>query len=452
MSPPPFFSQLTVFVTFYAAAASELPSYEYFLASLNQTGAASGAVSLDDDPLYYAETSIALAPPSGVDATAKCLGAALVIETTAFNVAYTVASKTVLVNVNGNFDDLNNDIANARAAFASLKVTTSLAPVSLSKVLLEGNSPKIPVPSDYPDISMAPDLVVTSQTGEVFMERVTGSGISVTTSGTIHSNTVVSTRIHVCGTAVCGDVRYTATGDGRIAHTAALGGSALYMSTDRGRIVVANAAVLFSSTCTMTSGTGDIVLSNFLEAYGNETYITSNGGGSINMASTFINRAIVSTVAAGKVSVTFDFMGAPTPPADTSSLVWPYPPRNYSLPLLKITTDRGDIAIIGAGGSPTGDFADFASLDVRSNLGNIKAEVNGDGINANYSVSSGKGSQIVEIIGGPESRTRCKPTPTQTRSLPLQGQLGVNRGSGLNYVYMHSNTGNVQLSEMPKPY
>ena len=420
------------------------------MASLNQTGAASGGPSADDDPLFYSETSIVLAPPAGADAAATCLGAALVVQTTAFNVAYTVASKTVLVNVEGNFDDLVDPIINARAAFSSLKVTTVSAPVYLSKIFLEGNNATVPVASNYPDIGMAPDLVVTSQTGEVFIDRVTGSGISVTTSGTIHSSTVVSTRVHVCGEAVCGDVRYTATGDGRIAHTAILGGSALYMSTDRGKIVVANAAILFSSTFTMTSGTGDIVLSNFLEAYGNETYITSNGGGSINMASTFINRAIVSTVAAGKVSVTFDFMGAPTPPADSSSLVWPYPPRNYSLPLLKITTDRGDVAIIGAGGSPTGDFADVASLDVRSNLGSIKAEVNGDGINANYSVTSGKGSQIVEIIGAQASRTRCKATSTQ--SSPLQGQLGVNRGSGLNYVYMHSNTGNVQLSEMPKPY
>ena len=156
------------------------------------------------------------------------------------------------------------------------------------------------------------------------------------------------------------------------------------------------------------------------------------------MASTFINRAIVTATGAGKVSVTFDFMGTPTPPSvGEEALVIPYPPYNYSLPLLKITTDRGDIAIIGAGGSPTGDCADIASLDCRSNLGSIKAEVNGDGINANYSISSDRGTEIVEIDG---------------RRSPLTGQLGVNVGSGRNSVYMHSAAGDVQLSEMPKPY
>ena len=432
----PVRAQLTVFVTYYAASASDLPSYEFFNASLQQSVPFAGVD--DDDKLFYGDTSITLAPPSGANAATACLGASLVIRTTAFAIGYKVSSSTVLVNVHGNFAALT-DPNSARAGFSSLRVDTQDAPVYLDSIFLEdtGTTPPFTL---YPDFgpALGNNLVVTSKTGEVFLNKVTGSGIAVTTSGTIHSNTVVSTKVHSCGVAVCGDLRYTATGDGRIAHTAVLGGSALYFATDRGALVVANSAILFSSTFTITSGAGNIVLSNFLSAYGNETIISSTGGGSINMASTFINRAIVTATGAGKVSVTFDFMGTPTPPSEgDEALVIPFPPRNYSLPLLKITTDRGDIAIIGAGGSPTGDFADVASLDFRSNLGNIKAEVNGDGIYANYSVSSERGTEIVEIDG---------------KRSPLTGQLGAQVGSGLNYVFIHSAAGDVQLSEMPKPY
>ena len=429
---------LTVFVTYYAATAAELPSYQTFSASLSQTGATFGNATADDDEVFFTNTAITLAPPGGVDAASRCLGAALLVRSTAYAMTYTISSSSVLVNIDGNFGDLVEPLINARAAFAAINVTTQAAPVYLSNIFLEGLAP-IPAKTAYPSFGSlrAPDLVVISKTGDVFLSKVTASGISVMTSGTIHSNTVLSSVIHQCGQAACGDVRYTATGDGRIAHTAILGGSALYFATDRGSLVVANAATLFSSTFTITTGSGNIVLSNLLEAFGNDTLITSTGGGNINMASCFINRAIVSTVGAGKASVTFDFMGAPTPPADDTSLVVPWPPNNYSLPLLDVTTERGDISVIGAGGSPTGDFADVASLDCRSTLGNVKVEVNGDGINAPYSVASDRGTETVEIDG---------------KASPLTGQLGDNPGSGRNYVRLRSSAGDVQLSLMAKPY
>ena len=112
-------------------------------------------------------------------------------------------------------------------------------------------------------------------------------------------------------------------------------------------------------------------------------------------------------------------------------------PGRPGMGLLDVTTERGDISVIGAGGSPTGDFADVASLDCRSTLGNVKVEVNGDGINAPYSVASDRGTETVEIDG---------------KASPLTGQLGDNPGSGRNYVRLRSSAGDVQLSLMAKPY
>lgn len=417
---------------------ADIPSYEYFLASVNQTAPHTGDETGDDDPLYYDVTTITVAPPPGQDPLSDCVGATVRVLTTAFNVRYALTSTSALVSVLGNFPDLaGDDIINTRAAFENLLITTDSAPVNLTDIFQETKA-TVPPPTDYPDYAITPSLVVRSRTGDVSLTRVTGSGIAVTTSGTVRSFRVVSTVVHQCGSAVCGDISYTVTGDGRIAHTASLGGSRLTMQSDRGAIVIANSLVLFATVCRLTSGSGNIILSGVTAVYGNETYITATNGGSVSMTSVFTNRAIVATQAAGTISVVVEFMGSPTPPADKTSLVLPYAPRNYSLPLLQLVSERGDISVLSCGGSPTlPNAADYASIDFRSTLGNVKAEVSGGGVNADYNVHSDRGSEVIEING---------------LAAPTTGHLGDTPGSGANFVRLYSAGGDVQLSLLASPY
>jgi len=79
----------------------------------------------------------------------------------------------------------------------------------------------------------------------------------------------------------------------------------------------------------------------------------------------------------------------------------PWDPVNafYVLPDVIVTTDLGDISVLGIGGSPTSpEFANLVSLHFRTVDGKIKMEVNGGGINANYSVHSGVRA-VVEVDG-----------------------------------------------------
>jgi len=423
-------------MTYYAASASALPSYQAFLAALNTTTPQGG----DDDPSAWDYTAIRLAPPAAAaDAAAadpaRCVGAALKIVSNARQMVYSIEAATVLVAVNGNFADLGGNLASALPAFQEIDIVTTSAPVLLNGVWIEGVD-GIPPAKNDPHFYLRPHLTVSSVSGDVTLKTVTAPGIAVSTGGNIRSSTVASSLIHYCGAAVCGDITYTATGTGRIAVSQFFGGYNIKLATDSGVIVGANSGLLVGLRLDVSSQSGAIYLTNFLQAAGNETTISTHGA-DISISALVANRAIVSTDGAGKVSVVEGFLGATTPASDSSSLIIPYLSTNYSLPLLHITTERGDIGVLGVGNSPTsGAFSKVASLDLRSGLGDVKVEVNGDGIAANYTLVSDRGREVAEINGV---------------AAPATGTLGTG-SSGLNYVYLYSEGGDVQLSQLDSPY
>ena len=127
------------------------------------------------------------------------------------------------------------------------------------------------------------------------------------------------------------------------------------------------------------------------------------------------------------MSVLEAFLGAPSPGA----LFKPAVVGNYSDPLLWAHTDRGDISILGFSSSPLSpSAAGRLSVDVASQLGSLKVEINGGGFTGSYSVTSLRGKSVVEIDGnnGPLSGERrwasaCPPTavpwtPGPPHSLP----------------------------------
>jgi hypothetical protein len=116
----------------------------------------------------------------------------------------------------------------------------------------------------------------------------------------------------------------------------------------------------------------------------------------------------------------------------------PWDPVNasYVLPDVIVTTDLGDIAVLGIGGAPTSpEFANLVSLHFFTVDGKIKMEVNGGGINANYTVKSGTRS-IVEIDG-------VSVAPT--------GTIGGDTSSGQNEIVITSLRDDVQLVLLPSP-
>ena len=109
---------------------------------------------------------------------------------------------------------------------------------------------------------------------------------------------------------------------------------------------------------------------------------------------------------------------------------------NYSLPGIYCTTVSGDVTVLGVGNNPSSEsFADVLSLVFRSRDGKIKVEINGGSVNANYSISSGAGSAVFEIDGD---------------AVANQGVIG-DGSSGLNQVYVRSETDNVQVAILASP-
>ncbi len=114
----------------------------------------------------------------------------------------------------------------------------------------------------------------------------------------------------------------------------------------------------------------------------------------------------------------------------------------YSAPDVVVTTDLGDINVLGIGGSPTSpDFANKVSLYFNTVDGKIKMEVNGGGLNANYSISSPV-SAIVEVNGFRQSNI---------------GYFGVNpyynpNSTNNTVINLRSQKDSVQLSLLPSIY
>lgn len=423
-------------MTYFGAEPSELPSQADFLAAIKTSVPQGG----DDDPSAWDFTTITLTPPAvATSASAgdpsRCVGAALRIVTNARQMSYSITSQSAVVLFNGNFNDLNGDIKTALPSVQELNVTTTTGAVVISDLWAEG-ADGMPPPVTDPNFYLRPRLNVLSNTGYVQLSAITAPGVTVRTGGNIRTMTLTSSFLHWCGAAACGDISLQTTGSGRIAVSQILAANNIALVTDAGTIVAANTAIILGRSMWVLSNSGPIYLSNFLQASGNETTVATHEA-SISISAAIVNRLIVSTDGAGKVSVVEGFIGSSTPQPGSSSIVVPYLATNYSLPLLSITTERGDISILGVGGSPTGgDHANLMSLDLRAGLGSVKVDVNGGGINANYTLVSDRGTEIAEIDGRPA---------------PAAGTLGKG-GSGLNYIYLYSEGGDVQMSQMASPY
>jgi hypothetical protein len=172
-------------------------------------------------------------------------------------------------------------------------------------------------------------------------------------------------------------------------------------------------------------------MSNFLQAYNNETYVTS--GGKISATVVITNRIYITGKGEADVSILELFAGAPAP---GEGLFNPPIYGNFSDPLAYVSVDRGDITILGIGGSPASSaYANIMSMFLYATVGKVKVQANGGGLNGNYTVRSARGQAIVELDGRPG---------------PLTGVLGT--GSlGKNKIYVFSDTGNVQMSLLPSP-
>lgn len=167
----------------------------------------------------------------------------------------------------------------------------------------------------------------------------------------------------------------------------------------------------------------------------------------MNAAAVFSNVLDIVVSGSSKVSVTEAFLGLASPYVDPTDDCAagdiPFNPafvfgQNYSYPLLRVITDRGDVAITGVGGDPRSETNSLRdSLYVTSVAGDVKVEVSGNGIAANYTLVSDKGKTTVEVDG---------------LAQPATGQLGVGSDPvAANTVYLYSRDGDVQMSLLPSP-
>lgn len=174
-----------------------------------------------------------------------------------------------------------------------------------------------------------------------------------------------------------------------------------------------------------------------LQLHGNNTIARTSG--KITATALFGNRIDLATTGSGGITVTEAFLGM-SPPTNQANDIPFTPPfaagQNYSYPALILTSDRGDITITGVGGDPRAEsFSKTDSVIVTSYAGDIKVEVNGGGVVANYTVIAAVGNAIVEV-GGLAAGT--------------SGKLGAGSDPvAQNQVYLSSQRGDVQLAELP---
>ena len=138
------------------------------------------------------------------------------------------------------------------------------------------------------------------------------------------------------------------------------------------------------------------------QIYGNNTFVSS--GGPISASVVFGNCMYFDARGDAKLSILEVFLGSINP----GTLFRPKVLTNYSDPVLWAHSERGDISVLGLSGSPlNAAVTGHIFIDVATQLGAIKAEINGGGFNGNYSVTSLRGKSIVEIDGekGPLSGT-----------------------------------------------
>jgi len=359
-----------------------------------------------------------------------------------FFAGYSIVATSSIVNVTGNLQELLDDAAKnfATLTFFGLNVTTDNGPIVLNKLHIEtffqhGNVSR--------DLSNLPHVVnIASSTGDITVNGLLGPNPVVVTGGEIRSSTLVSTSpLFGCFTGVitdsalpgiCGSVYVESTGRGRrVTMSQLLAGSTVTIKSNGGLIVGANAAVIVGTRLDIASNGGNIALNGFVQGYGNETYITS-GGGNVAMSAVFGNRIYVDTGDAGKLSLVEVFLGLKSP----GNLVLPVPDlyAPYGDPLFYGRTSRGGITVLGIANSPLdADFAGLMSVDLASDIGDVKVEVNGGGFAGRYDVSSARGRAVVELEG---------------RVSDLTGYINNASSYGRNYIKLFSNAGDVQLSTL----
>jgi hypothetical protein len=417
LGPVPKNNTVVLTLSAWALQDSDLPSYDQLYSMYNASGFED---EHDDDTGGFTSVVASADPPS--DALKKCLGMRMRFAGEAGLMRVVLKTYQAMVNVTGNFDDLKTN-AVAPRAYQTLKIDTDSGPI------VAGNGYVDALGLD-PVSGFAPSTVITSKTGDVYLTTFTSSGLSVTTGGSIATATVGSFSASNCQ-AVCGDVNLTATGNGRISIAQAFGGYNANVRTDHGAIIAANTGMIIGGTMRIESIDGPITMSNFLQAYNNETYVTS--GGKISATVVITNRIYITGKGEADVSILELFAGAPAP---GEGLFNPPIYGNFSDPLAYVSVDRGDITILGIGGSPASSaYANIMSMFLYATVGKVKVQANGGGLNGNYTVRSARGQAIVELDGRPG---------------PLTGVLGT--GSlGKNKIYVFSDTGNVQMSLLPSP-
>lgn len=369
-------NNFTLEVTSWAPTSDLLLSQADFMAGVDLSEYVPLLPGVDDDTVPgFASVHLTFRPPA--DAAVTCRALRIRLYST-FYTQYSVVSSRAMVNVTGDLEEVSSGQFTTKTV-TSINVTTGDGAVVLTNLHVEPANAVDPV-------RPVSGVLVRSTSGDVTLKGILGLVPTVTTGGTIRSSNVVSSApLLGCRSfddngnivpAICGNIYYTTTGGGRVSVSQGLAGNNIYIRTESGTIIGANAAIVAAHDVTLTSVIGDVFLSTFIQAYGNQTFVTS--GGKISMTAVFVNRLFVTALGASSVSAYELFIGVGTPGA----LVLPLIVGNNSDPLLYVRADRGDVTIIGAGGN-TGatPYANMLSIDLASGIGNVKLEVSGGGFN-----------------------------------------------------------------------
>ena len=468
----PFSStNITVEAIFFAVDGRDLPRAASVASTLITYGTfISGPCGGFDDSVNcggYSRVDIAVAPPA--KAEDKCLGVRLRITMPAtFFIQLNVTATSAAVNVTGNGGSFLGSYL--FPSFYSVKAVTDTAPITLYNVYADSriqdatpiyfynalitNATETP-PKDYiASASFEPSVFGKSNAGLLTYQGMLAAGVYGVSGGGARFAGVASACLYggytsppltpasaIGELALCGSIVGAAGGSSSLGVSNLLAAVSASFSTVSGMLVCANVAALIGSALDISSYSGNVYLTNLVQGAGNETSVTTRGN--VAASATFVNRLNVTTLDAGKVSFVALFVGINS----SAELKFPLGPgfslafnpltalfnphlQSYSVPAVAVRTDFGDVSALSIGSNPTAPFADVLSVDFRSYDGAIKLEVNGGGINADYAVSSGAASALVEIDGN---------------SAPLRGHLG-SVGSGNNSVYLRSERDNVQLS------
>lgn len=429
---------LTVQAIYFGVSSGDLPSYQQANSTISL-----GGFHVEDEGAGYDLVSIVLNPPP--KAASKCLGVRLIVHMSQWFIQLNVTASSAAVSVTGNLPELSQE-NNFVPSYYSVNVATRKAPVLVTDVYADWRA-YTDLKHPFIGVSFPPSVYASSDSGKVTLSSVFSAGAYAYGGGGVRFANVASVCISLLeitakptSPPLCGELVGIAGGNSPMGVSNLLAGRQASFSSDAGSVLLVNVAALIGGSMTVNSNSGPVYLNNMIQGAGNETTVVTRG--KVSASACFANRLVVNTLGGGAVGLAVVYAGinsstplnfdlGGTTLALTVSELFTPTPGNYSLPLVAVNTDYGDVSILGMGGNPQSSiFADYLSLDVRSVDGSIKVELNGGGINANYSVSSGLASAVVEIDGQPSS---------------LTGHIGGD-GSGLNYIFVRSEKDLVQLS------